>query len=139
MVTGRASSMALVRYRTNDYSVPTAYAHQEVVIKGYVDRVSIICGGEQIAVHPRSYEREDFIANPLHYLALLSKTACPRSGGATRWLGAGRTDASHSPVDGGPQWQGRTARVHPGAAAMNALSNPWWNGRWPAGDGGDQL
>jgi 3-polyprenyl-4-hydroxybenzoate decarboxylase len=43
MVTGRASSMALVRYRTNDYSVPTAYAHQEVVIKGYVDRVAIIC------------------------------------------------------------------------------------------------
>jgi transposase len=33
MVTGRASSMALVRYRTNDYSVPTAYAHQEVSSK----------------------------------------------------------------------------------------------------------
>jgi transposase len=71
MVTGRASSMSLVRYRTNDYSVPTAYAHQEVVIKGYVDRVEVICRGEQIAVHRRSYEREDFIANPLHYLALL--------------------------------------------------------------------
>ena len=42
-------------------------------MKGYVDRVSIICGGEQIAVHPRSYEREDFIANPLHYLALLEQ------------------------------------------------------------------
>ena len=61
MVTGRASSMSLVRYRTNDYSVPTAYAHQEVVIKGYVDRVAVICRGEQIAVHPRSHEREDFI------------------------------------------------------------------------------
>jgi transposase len=73
MVTGRASSMSLVRYRTNDYSVPTAYAHQEVVIKGYVDRVAVICRGEQIAVHPRSYEREDFIANPLHYLALLEQ------------------------------------------------------------------
>ncbi len=71
MVTGRASSMSLVRYRTNDYSVPTAYAHQEVVIKGYVDRVEVICRGERIAVHPRSYEREDFIPNPLHYLALL--------------------------------------------------------------------
>jgi transposase len=71
MVTGRASSMSLVRYRTNDYSVPTAYAHQEVVIKGYVDRVEVICRGELIAVHRRSYEREDFIANPLHYLALL--------------------------------------------------------------------
>ena len=34
IVTGRALSMSLVRYRTNDYSVPTAYAHQEVVIKG---------------------------------------------------------------------------------------------------------
>jgi transposase len=71
MVTGRASSMSLVRYRTNDYSVPTAYAHQEVVIKGYVDRVEVVCRGERIAVHPRSYEREDFIPNPLHYLALL--------------------------------------------------------------------
>ncbi len=71
MVTGRASSMSLVRYRTNDYSVPTAYAHQEVVIKGYVGRVEVICRGEQIAVHRRSYERQDFIANPLHYLALL--------------------------------------------------------------------
>ena len=73
IVTGRASSMSLVRYRTNDYSVPTAYAYQEVVIKGYVDRVAVICRGEQIAVHPRSYEREDFIANPLHYLALLEQ------------------------------------------------------------------
>ncbi len=61
MVTGRASSMSLVRYRTNDYSVPTAYAHQEVVIKGYFDRIEVICGGERIAVHPRSYEHEDFI------------------------------------------------------------------------------
>lgn len=73
IVTGRASSMSLVRYRTNDYSVPTAYAHQEVVIKGYVDRVAVICRGKQIAVHSRSYEREDFIANPLHYLALLEQ------------------------------------------------------------------
>lgn len=71
IVTGRASSMSLVRYRTNDYSVPTAYAHQEVVIKGYVERVEIICRGEQIAMHKRSYAREDFIPNPLHYLALL--------------------------------------------------------------------
>lgn len=55
IVTGRVSSMSLVRYRTNDNSVPTAYAHQEVVIKGYVNWVAIICRGEQAAVHPRSY------------------------------------------------------------------------------------
>jgi hypothetical protein len=73
IVTGQASSMSLVRYRTNDYSVPTTYAYREVVIKGYVDRVDIICHGEQIASHMRSYAREDFIANPLHYLALLEQ------------------------------------------------------------------
>jgi hypothetical protein len=58
-----------------------------VAIKGYVDRVSIICGGEQIAVHPRSYAREDIIANPLHYLALLEHSRVPLAGGAARWLG----------------------------------------------------
>ena len=31
----------------------------------------IACGAEIIARHPRSYEREDFIFDPLHYLALL--------------------------------------------------------------------
>ena len=77
IVTGRASSMSLVRYRTNDYSVPTAYAHQDVVIKGYVDRVDIICRGERVASHRRSYGREDFIADPLHYLALIERK--PRS------------------------------------------------------------
>jgi transposase len=73
IVPGRVSSMSLVRYRTNDYSVPTQYAHREVVMKGYVDRVDIICRGEKIASHVRSYAREDFIANPLHYLALLEQ------------------------------------------------------------------
>jgi hypothetical protein len=73
IITGRASSMSLARYRTNDYSVPTTHAHREVVIKGYVDRVDIICHAERIASHDRSYAREDFIANPLHYLALLEQ------------------------------------------------------------------
>jgi len=39
----------------------------------YVDRVEIVCRDETIAVHPRSYERADFIYNPLHYLALLEQ------------------------------------------------------------------
>ncbi len=44
--TGRVSSQALVRYRTNDYSVPVAYGHRDVWIRAYVDRVIIGCGGE---------------------------------------------------------------------------------------------
>jgi transposase len=71
--TGRVSSQALVRYRTNDYSVPVAYGHRDVWIRGYVDQVFIGCGGDVIARHPRSYDREDMIFDPVHYLPLLEK------------------------------------------------------------------
>jgi hypothetical protein len=70
---GRVSSLSLVRYRGTDYSVPTAYGHREVLIRGYVDSVVISCGVEIIARHVRSYEREDFVFDPLHYLALLER------------------------------------------------------------------
>jgi transposase len=70
---GRVSSLSLVRYRNNDYSVPTAYGHRQVLIRGYVHEVVIACGAEVIARHPRSYEREDFVFNPLHYLALIEQ------------------------------------------------------------------
>src|SRR5919199_1260352 len=67
----RVSSLSLVRYRGTDYSVPTAYGHREVLVRGYVHEVVIACGGAIIARHRRSYEREDFVFDPLHYLALL--------------------------------------------------------------------
>jgi len=70
---GRVSSQALVRYRTNDYSVPVAFGHQDVWIRGYVDAVVIGCGGEVIARHPRSYEREEVVFDPLHYLPLIEQ------------------------------------------------------------------
>jgi hypothetical protein len=65
--------LSLVRYRGTDYSVPTAYAHREVLIRGYVESVVIACGVDVIARHVRSYEREDFVYDPLHYLALLER------------------------------------------------------------------
>ena len=69
----RVSALSLVRYERNDYSVPTAYGHRPVLVKGYVDEVVIACGAEIIARHPRSYGREDFIFDPRHYLALLER------------------------------------------------------------------
>ena len=63
------SSLSLVRYRLNDYSVPTSFGHRDVLVRGYVQEVVISCGTEVIARHPRSYEREDFVFDPLHYLA----------------------------------------------------------------------
>ena len=35
--------------------------------------MAICCGTEVIARHPRSYDREDFVFDPLHYLALLER------------------------------------------------------------------
>jgi transposase len=69
--TTRASSQALVRYETNDYSVPTEYGHRQVLVKAFVWDLVVSCGSEVIARHPRSYGREEMIFNPLHYLALL--------------------------------------------------------------------
>jgi transposase len=69
----RVTSLSLVRYQTNDYSVPTRYGHREVLLKAYVDEVVICRGSEEIARHRRSYEREELIFDPLHYLALLER------------------------------------------------------------------
>jgi transposase len=71
--TTRVSSMSLVRYRTNDYSAPTEYGYRDVLVKGYVHEVVVICGSDVIARHPRSYEREDVVFEPRHYLALLER------------------------------------------------------------------
>jgi transposase len=71
--TAKVSSLSLVRYRANDYSVPTEYGHHDVLVKGYVHEVVIACGSEVIARHHRSYQREDMIFEPRHYLALLEQ------------------------------------------------------------------
>ena len=70
---GRARSLFLVRYRTNDYSAPVSYGHRDVMVRGYVDQVVISCGSDVIAKHPRSYQRDDFVYDPIHYLPLLER------------------------------------------------------------------
>jgi len=71
--TARVSSTSLVRYRGNDYSVPTTHGHRSIVVKGFVDKVVLVAGSEEIARHPRSYERGAFVFDPLHYLALIEQ------------------------------------------------------------------
>jgi hypothetical protein len=62
-----------VRYQGNDYSVPVAYGHREVLVRGYVHQVAISCGDQVIAQHPRSYQKGDFVYDPVHYLPLLER------------------------------------------------------------------
>ena len=73
LVPGRVSSQSLVRHKTNDYSVPVAFGYRRVVIKAYVHQIVIAHGAEVIARHRRSYDRDDLICDPLHYLSLIER------------------------------------------------------------------
>jgi transposase len=62
-----------VIYETNRYSVPVEKARSTLVVKAYPFHVEIFHETDLLARHPRSYEREQDIFNPLHYLALLAQ------------------------------------------------------------------
>jgi transposase len=69
----RATSLSLARFDRNDYSVPVAYAHHEILVKGYVDRVRLVHKGRVVAEHRRSWGKEEVFFNYLHYLPLLER------------------------------------------------------------------
>jgi len=69
----RASSLSLVRFDSNDYSVPVCHAHHEVLVKGYFDRVEVCRDEQVIARHSRRWGRGEVALEPVHYLALLER------------------------------------------------------------------
>lgn len=68
-----ASSESLVRYDTNDYSVPVRSAHHSVTIKASVSFIEAYLQDKLIAKHRRCWERERQIFEPMHYLELLER------------------------------------------------------------------
>jgi transposase len=68
-----ADKYQTVAFDRNRYSVPRPFAFQTVSIKGYVDRVVIVAEGQPIATHPRSFEKQTMILDPIHYLATLGR------------------------------------------------------------------
>jgi transposase len=73
LVSTTATSEALVRLDTNDYSVPVEYGHRPVVVKASVQTVSLYHAGKEIARHVRSWERDKQVFDPVHYLSLLDR------------------------------------------------------------------
>jgi transposase len=73
LVSTTATSQALVRLDTNDYSVPVEYGHRPVVIRASVQTVSIYHAGWEVARHVRCWEREKQVFDPVHYLSLLDR------------------------------------------------------------------
>jgi len=68
-----ASSLSLVRFDGNDYSVPTRWAHHTIVAKGTVDRVLLSYKDQVVAEHPRCWEKGRTLFDPVHYLAVLER------------------------------------------------------------------
>ena len=68
-----ADEAVLISRSWYDYSVPVAYGHREVLVRGYAEAVVIGCGATVIAWHRRSYEREDVLLEPLRYLPLIER------------------------------------------------------------------
>ena len=70
------SAVSVDKYQTvafgrNRYSVPRPFAFQSVTVKGYVDRITIVAGGQVVATHKRSLMPGPPIVDPLHYLPTL--------------------------------------------------------------------
>jgi transposase len=69
----RASSLCLVRFDTNDYSVPCEFAHHPVVVRADVAEVRIFHQNQCVAAHVRCHEKEQAIYEPWHYLTLVER------------------------------------------------------------------
>lgn len=67
------SKQALVRFDKNDYSVPVKYAHHQVLIKGFVDRIELLVNGEMASSHLREYGSGEYVLDPYHYIPLLAR------------------------------------------------------------------
>ncbi len=70
---GRADSQSLVRFDTNDYSVPVKYAHRKLMVVATVEEVRLVYEDRLVARHPRCWQRERTLFEPIHYLALLER------------------------------------------------------------------
>ncbi len=68
-----ADSQSLVRFDTNSYSVPVKYGHRKVTVVATVEEVRLVYEDRLIARHRRCWQREQYIYEPVHYLALLER------------------------------------------------------------------
>lgn len=69
----RIDKQSLVRFDRCWYSAPVSKAHQPCSVRGFVDRVEVLCAGEVVAVHRRSDEPEQYVLDPWHYVPLLAR------------------------------------------------------------------
>ena len=69
----KSSSLSLVRFDRNDYSIPTKYAHNQVTAIGTIDEVRLVVNTSLVATHRRNWKKHQTVYDPIHYLALLER------------------------------------------------------------------
>ena len=73
IVPASADSQSLVRFDTNDYSVPVRYAHRKLIVVATVEEVRLVYEDRLVARHRHCWDRERTFFEPIHYLALLER------------------------------------------------------------------
>jgi transposase len=68
----RSSHQALVQFQGNFYSVPHTFAYKTLLLKADAGTVRLLMDTQEIASHPRSYDRGRVVDNPKHYEGVLS-------------------------------------------------------------------
>jgi transposase len=71
--TAQVDKYQTVQFDCNRYSVPRDCAYRAVTVKGYIERVEVTDGVRLVARHARSYDRDEQILDPLHYLVTLER------------------------------------------------------------------
>jgi transposase len=67
------STMCLVNFDRNRYSVECRYVRQVATVRAYAERIVIVCNGEVAGEHPRCFGRGETLYNPWHYVAALAR------------------------------------------------------------------
>lgn len=62
-----------LRFDTNSYSVPVRYAHRQITVVATVEEVRLVYEDRLIARHRRCWQKEEYLFEPVHYLALLER------------------------------------------------------------------
>jgi transposase len=61
-----------VRYDLNDYSVPPTFTRRTLSVVASPTQVRVLDGADEVACHPRSYDKDQQIENPAHLAALVA-------------------------------------------------------------------
>ena len=67
------NSHARVKFDGNRYSTPPSVARQTAMLRASSTQVRVIYQGQQVACHPRSYDRGQLICDPAHQLEALQR------------------------------------------------------------------